>query len=95
MSELRIEQVSISDLRPNPRNARRHSKKQVHQIAASIREFGFNNPILIDKDGVILAGHGRVEAARLLEQETVPVLRIEHLTAEQKSPLRSLTTRSR
>lgn len=84
MSELRIEQVSVSDLRPNPRNARRHSRKQVHQIAASIREFGFNNPILIDKDGVILAGHGRVEAARLLEQGTVPVLRIEHLTAEQK-----------
>lgn len=52
--------LSISELKPNPRNVRLHSKKQLHQIAASIREFGFNNPVLIGKDGMILAGHGRV-----------------------------------
>ena len=84
MSNLHIEQVPVSDLRPNPRNARVHSSKQLHQIKASIEEFGFNNPVLIDKDNVIIAGHGRVEAARLLGLETVPVLRIEHLTDEQK-----------
>lgn len=84
MSNLHIEQVAVSDLRPNPRNARVHSSKQLHQIKASIEEFGFNNPVLIDKDNLIIAGHGRVEAARLLGLETVPVLRIEHLTDEQK-----------
>jgi DNA modification methylase len=84
MTGLQIEQRRISELQPNKRNARLHSKKQVHQIAASIREFGFNNPVLIDSDGVILAGHGRVEAAKLVGLELVPVLRIDHLTDEQK-----------
>jgi DNA modification methylase len=84
MPNLQIEYVAISDLRPNPRNARVHSDKQLHQIKASIQEFGFNNPVLIDKDNLILAGHGRVEAARRLDLETVPVLRIEHLTDAQK-----------
>jgi hypothetical protein len=84
MRALTIQHLAISDLKPNPRNARVHSKKQLHQIAASIREFGFNNPVLIDKDGQIIAGHGRVEAAKTCGLETVPVLRLEHLTAEQK-----------
>lgn len=84
MAQLRIEYLPIDDLKPNPRNARLHSKKQLHQIAASIREFGFNIPVLIDKDNVIIAGHGRVEAARMLGMATVPVLRIEHLTDEQQ-----------
>jgi DNA modification methylase len=84
MPNLQIEYVAISDLRPNPRNARVHSDKQLHQIMASIQEFGFNNPVLIDKDNLILAGHGRVEAARRLAMETVPVLRIEDLTDAQK-----------
>jgi ParB-like chromosome segregation protein Spo0J len=65
MSDFRIDHLAIADLKPNPRNARRHSKKQLHQIAASIREFGFNSIVVIDEDGVILVGHGRVEAARL------------------------------
>lgn len=84
MRTLTIQHLAITDLKPNPRNARVHSKKQLHQIAASIREFGFNNPVLIDKDGQIIAGHGRVEAAKTCGLETVPVLRLEHLTAEQK-----------
>src|SRR6476661_7063769 len=84
MSHLHIEQVAVADLVPNPRNARVHSSKQLNQIKASIAEFGFNNPVLIDKDNLVLAGHGRVEAARLLAMETVPVLRIEHLSPAQK-----------
>ena len=79
-----VEYLAISKLRPNPRNARLHSKKQLHQISASIGEFGFNVPVLIDRGNVIIAGHGRVEAARNLGMETVPVLRVEHLTDAQK-----------
>jgi ParB-like chromosome segregation protein Spo0J len=84
MANLHVEYLAISDLKPNPRNARTHSKKQLHQIAASIREFGFNIPILIDTGNVIIAGHGRVEAARMLGMERVPVLPIAHLTDAQK-----------
>jgi DNA modification methylase len=84
MAHLLVEYLAVSDLKPNPRNARLHSKKQLHQIAASIGEFGFNVPVLIDRGNMIIAGHGRVEAARTLRMETVPVLRIEHLTDAQK-----------
>jgi DNA modification methylase len=84
MSDFRIEHLAIVDLKPNPRNARRHSSKQLHQIAASIREFGFNSIVVIDEDNVILVGHGRVEAAKLAGLSTLPVLRVTHLTAEQK-----------
>jgi DNA modification methylase len=84
MSDFRIDHLAIADLKPNPGNARRHSTKQLHQIAASIREFGFNSIVVIDEDGIILVGHGRVEAAKLAGLTTLPVLRITHLTAEQK-----------
>src|SRR2546429_9906013 len=84
MPDLQIEYLAISELKPNQRNARLHSQKQLHQIAASIGEFGFNVPVLIDRGNVIIAGHGRVEAARTLGMETVPGLRIDHLTNEQK-----------
>jgi ParB-like chromosome segregation protein Spo0J len=84
MSDFRIEHLPVAGLKPNPRNARLHSKKQLHQIAASIREFGFNSIVVVDEDDVILVGHGRVEAARLAGLTTVPVLRITHLTAQQK-----------
>jgi ParB-like nuclease domain len=63
-NQLCIEERPVDLLKSFPRNARVHSKKQIHQIAASIREFGFTNPILIDQADVIIAGHGRVEAAR-------------------------------
>jgi ParB/Sulfiredoxin domain len=75
MSDFRIEHLPIAGLKPNPRNARLHPKKQLHQIAASIREFGFNSIVVIDEDNVILVGHGRVEAAGLAGLTTVPVLR--------------------
>ena len=79
-----IEQIPPERLRPWPRNARTHSRKQVRQIAESIRTFGFTNPVLIDAEGMILAGHGRVEAARQLGLSTVPCLRIEHMTPDEK-----------
>lgn len=76
--------IAIDQLRPFKRNARKHSKKQLKQIAASIREFGFTNPVLIDQNNTILAGHGRVEATKILNMDTVPCVYIEHLTDEQK-----------
>lgn len=79
-----IENLPISSLRPWEKNARTHSKKQIRQIADSIQTFGFTNPVLIDGAGQILAGHGRVEAAKLLGLATVPCLRIEHMTPAQK-----------
>jgi DNA modification methylase len=76
--------VPIGRLRPNPRNPRTHSKKQIKQIAASIRAFGFLNPVMVDSDNVVLAGHGRLEAARLEGVVEVPVICLDHLTAAQK-----------
>jgi len=79
-----IEQVLTADLIPYARNSRTHSETQVAQIAASIREFGFTNPVLIDADGGIIAGHGRVLAARKLGLTEVPCIRLGHLTEIQK-----------
>jgi DNA modification methylase len=79
-----IEAVPVGRLRPYPGNPRTHSKKQVRQIADSIRRFGFTNPVLIGEDGEIIAGHGRVEAAKLLGMATVPTLRLAHLDAVQR-----------
>ncbi|MFV0369971.1 MAG: site-specific DNA-methyltransferase [Hyphomicrobiaceae bacterium] len=84
MSLHTIEHLSVVALQPYSRNARSHSAKQIAQIAASIRTFGFNNPVLIDKDGGIIAGHGRVEAAKQLGLDTVPCLRLEHLSEDEK-----------
>lgn len=79
-----IEHVAVRSLKPYPRNARRHSKAQIKQIAASIERFGFNNPVLIADDGEIVAGHGRVAAAQLLGIETVPAVRLSHLSEVEK-----------
>ena len=84
MTKLEIEYLPTETLRPYPRNARTHSKKQIKQIADSIRQFGFTNPILIDKDQMILAGHGRLAAAALLAMEKVPCVLLEHMTPAQK-----------
>ncbi|MEQ9181053.1 MAG: ParB/Srx family N-terminal domain-containing protein, partial [Nitratireductor sp.] len=78
------ELITLSRLLPRKGNARTHSKKQIRQIAESIRTFGFTNPVLVDADDVILAGHGRVEAARLLGLDAVPCIRIEHRTPAPK-----------
>jgi DNA modification methylase len=79
-----IETVAIGKLRPWARNARTHSKKQIRQIADSIRRFGFTNPVLIDRENTILAGHGRVAAAETLGMAEIPCLRIENLSLEEK-----------
>ncbi len=80
----KLEHLAPGLLRPFARNARTHSNKQIRQIAESIKRFGFTNPILIDCDHTIIAGHGRVEAAKLLAMETVPCLRIDHLSAAER-----------
>lgn len=79
-----VEMIAPQDLRPWGRNARTHSKKQIRQIAASIGTFGFTNPVLIDQSGTILAGHGRVLAAREIGMAQVPCLRIEGMTEAEK-----------
>ena len=76
--------VKIAELKPYSKNARTHSPKQIRQIAKSIKTFGFTNPVLIDKDNCILAGHGRVEAAKLAGLTEVPAIVISHLTPAQK-----------
>ena len=81
--ELRIFYKNLSTLQENPRNSRVHSEKQVAQIAKSIEKFGFNNPILIDQEGVIIAGHGRYLAAKKLGLEEVPTVCLSHMTPEQ------------
>ncbi|MFT0532422.1 site-specific DNA-methyltransferase [Castellaniella hirudinis] len=84
MSDLKIEYRRTESLIPYARNARTHSDAQVAQIAASIREFGFNNPVLVDGRYGIIAGHGRVLAARKLNMEEVPVIELAHLTDNQR-----------
>jgi hypothetical protein len=79
-----IEHLSIDSLVPYARNSRTHSAEQVAQIAGSIKEFGFTNPVLIDADGGIIAGHGRVMAARKLGLTEVPCIRLGYLTDAQK-----------
>jgi DNA modification methylase len=84
MQTMMIELIPISKLRPYAKNARTHSKKQIRQIADSIRTFGFTNPVLIGDDNEIVAGHGRVDAARLLQMDNVPSVRLSHLNAAQR-----------
>lgn len=78
------EQVKVSDLIPYVNNSRTHSDNQINQIASSIKEFGFLNPVIIDKDNGIIAGHGRVMAAEKLGINSIPSVRVEHLSEAQK-----------
>lgn len=78
----------LSQLKPSARNARTHSQKQIHLVADSIKAFGFVTPVLIDGEGEIVAGHGRYEAAKLLGRETVPTIRLDHLSQDQIRALR-------
>jgi DNA modification methylase len=80
---LTIEYVPVQQLKQNPANARIHSQKQIRQIAASIKSMGFNVPVLIDQTSQLIAGHGRVEAAKLLGMTKVPALMLEHLSEAQ------------
>ena len=78
-----LEYRPLGDLKNNPRNARVHTKHQIRQIADSIKAFGFTNPVLLDKKGVVIAGHGRLEAAKLLGMSQVPTIRLEDLSPDQ------------
>lgn len=79
--------VSVNQIKPHPHNARTHAQKQIRQIADSIQAFGFAAPVLIDEDGVLLAGHGRLEAAKLLRLKKIPAIVIEGLSEARKRAL--------
>ena len=81
---MKIEYTPVRELRPHPNNARTHSKKQIRQIANSIAKFGFCNPVLVDDTRQIIAGHGRVEAAKLLGVDAVPTCQLSHLSDAEK-----------
>jgi DNA modification methylase len=81
---MKIEQIKVEELKPYPQNARTHSNEQIKQIKQSMIEFGFTNPILIDKDNEVIAGHGRLESAKQLKMQDVPCIRLGYLTEEQK-----------
>lgn len=84
MTTLNIKYLNTASLKPWAKNARTHSKKQIRQLAASMQEFGFTNPVLIDDDGTILAGHGRVKAAELLGMHEVPCVGLSSMSEDQK-----------
>jgi hypothetical protein len=75
---------AIDELSPNQSNPRTHSRKQIRQVADSIQQFGFVNPVLVDAGAQIIAGHGRVAAAKLLGISHVPTVRLDHMTEAQK-----------
>lgn len=85
---MNIQQISINDLKPYPQNAKKHPAEQVEHIANSIREFGFQQPIVVDKDNVVVIGHGRLLAAKKLNMDSVPCVRADDLTDEQIKALR-------
>ena len=89
-----IELKSVDELIPYSKNARTHSESQVAQIAASIIEFGFTNPVLIDGEKGIIAGHGRLMAAKKLGLKEVPVVVLDHLSETQKKLISLRTTSS-
>ena len=81
---IKIQYKKINELIPYINNSRTHSPEQIAQIAASIKEFGFTNPILLDAQNGIIAGHGRLQAARMLEMKEVPTIELSDLTETQK-----------
>ncbi len=85
--ELKIEYLPIDFLKPYDGNARTHSAEQVRQIAESMRQFGFANPVLANVQNVVIAGHGRLLAAQLLGLKTIPVIRLGHLSERQQRAL--------
>lgn len=88
MSNLKIEYVKLSDLQQYEKNARTHSEEQVQQLMHSITEFGFTNPVLIDENNVLIAGHGRSMAAERLGMDKVPAIRLVGLSDEKRKALR-------
>jgi len=84
---MQVQKYKVEDLIPYVNNSRTHSEEQVAQIAASIKEFGWTNPILVDGSKGIIAGHGRLQAAKKLKLTEVPVIELKHLTETQKKAL--------
>lgn len=84
LSNLVVTRRPVGDLKPYPKNARQHSRKQLRKIAESLQRFGWTNPILIDESGMVLAGHGRLEAARMLGWELVETICLAGFTGEEK-----------
>ena len=84
LSGLAVTDLPGSSLKPYPKNARTHSKKQIGQVATSIRSFGFNVPILVDEESTVLAGHARLAAAKTMGLDTVPCVRLSHMSKAQK-----------
>src|SRR5690242_10593370 len=82
-AELTVRYLPTEELKPNPKNPRTHTKNHIHQIAASLDEFGFVNPILIAKDRRVIAGHGRLAAAKSLNLSQVPTITLEDLSEDQ------------
>ncbi len=85
--QIQVQYLATSSLRPDPGNARKHPQRQLVRLKAIVAEFGFTNPILIDEDSMVIAGHARLEVAQMLGMNTVPGLRLEHLSASQKTAL--------
>lgn len=88
MAKPKLEHWPIEKILPYAQNAMMHGPEQIKQLMASIKEFGFINPVIVDKDGVLIAGHGRIEAASNLGLATVPVIRAGHLNEAQVIALR-------
>ncbi len=86
--DLKIEMFPIDKLIPYARNSRTHTQEQIKQIAGSIREFGFVNPVLVDGKNIIICGHGRILAAEMLEVGQVPIIRLFHLSEAKKKAYR-------
>ena len=82
MTQLEIKYKKINELTAYAKNSRTHSDSQIEQLVASLKEFGFTNPILIDDKNGIVAGHGRIKAAQVLGMETVPTIKLGDLTDE-------------
>lgn len=83
MQELNIVYKAIKELKPYKKNAKKHNKEQVEQIANSIKEFGFTQPVIIDKNNCVVAGHGRILGAKKAGLKQVPTVTLEELTEEQ------------
>lgn len=83
MEQMKVTYVNIKELRPYKKNAKKHNKEQVEQIAQSIKEFGFTQPVLVDKHNSVVAGHGRILGAKKAGLKQVPVVYLDDLTEEQ------------
>lgn len=88
MKDLKIESISINELKSYENNSKIHDENQVRKIADSIYRFGFNNPLILDESNTIISGHGRLAAAKLLELQEVPAIKLSHLSEAEKKAYR-------